>query len=379
MQGAGAQNGFVSSDFESQPRRILFHSVPAASALALFLAAGAWLSHSAPAAIPATDALLANGRLRITPDFAQAPNLASAPAAANPFGSVLVDLRGGAHPDADSLALNEPPELAPEPAPSLPAPAAFEPPAAQAAAAPEAPEEPSRFGENIPLPPRKPAGLAALSAPPVRPLARQSGATTVAAAPSDNRSFLERFFGGAQQAEAPPPPAAPPRVALAYANPDAGGLLSGVRGVLNGVGSAPAPAQGAASAPPGGVDRQTAIYDISARTVYMPDGTRLEAHSGLGPKLDDPRYVHERMHGPTPPHLYALSPREALFHGVEALRLTPIGGGGIFGRAGLLAHTFMLGPNGDSNGCVSFRDYQAFLRAYKSGAVRRLLVVARMN
>ena len=29
-------------------------------------------------------------------------------------------------------------------------------------------------------------------------------------------------------------------------------------------------------------DSRTAIYDITARTVYMPDGRRLEAHSGLG-------------------------------------------------------------------------------------------------
>jgi hypothetical protein len=110
----------------------------------------------------------------------------------------------------------------------------------------------------------------------------------------------------------------------------------------------------------------------------MPDGTRLEAHSGLREYLDDPRYVHVRMRGPTPPSVYSLTPREALFHGVEALRLTPVGGAGVFGRAGLLAHTYMLGPNGDSNGCVSFRDYQAFLQAYKRGEVRRLVVVARM-
>ena len=48
-------------------------------------------------------------------------------------------------------------------------------------------------------------------------------------------------------------------------------------------------------------DRYTAVYDISARTVYLPDGTRSEAHSGYGNKLDDPRYVNERMVGPTPP------------------------------------------------------------------------------
>ena len=78
--------------------------------------------------------------------------------------------------------------------------------------------------------------------------------------------------------------------------------------------------------------------------VYLPDGTQLEAHSGLGSKMDDPRYSHVRMQGVTPPHIYELKPREALFHGVPALRLNPIGGEDkIFGRDGLLAHTYMLG------------------------------------
>jgi hypothetical protein len=36
----------------------------------------------------------------------------------------------------------------------------------------------------------------------------------------------------------------------------------------------------------------------------------------------------------------------------------------------------MLGPNGQSNGCVSFRDYAAFLRAYENGQIKRLAVVA---
>ena len=50
----------------------------------------------------------------------------------------------------------------------------------------------------------------------------------------------------------------------------------------------------------------------------------------------------------------------------------------IFGRSGLLAHTYMLGPNGDSNGCVSFKNYDAFLRAYQQGRVKRLAVVSRL-
>jgi hypothetical protein len=127
-------------------------------------------------------------------------------------------------------------------------------------------------------------------------------------------------------------------------------------------------------------DGMTAIYDITARTVHLPDGTRLEAHSGLGPKMDDPRHVNVRMHGATPPHVYDLIPREALFHGVEALRLIPVGGeGAIFGRTGLLTHTYLLGPRGDSNGCISFKDYEAFLRAYKNGKVKRMVVVASID
>jgi len=127
-------------------------------------------------------------------------------------------------------------------------------------------------------------------------------------------------------------------------------------------------------------DRQTAVYDIAAAMVYLPDGTRLEAHSGLGSKMDDIRYSHVRMQGVTPPHIYELKPREALFHGVPALRLTPIGGEDkIYGRDGLLAHTYMLGPSGQSNGCVSFKDYYAFLDAYKSKGIRRLAVLAKVQ
>ena len=127
-------------------------------------------------------------------------------------------------------------------------------------------------------------------------------------------------------------------------------------------------------------DKQTAVYDIAAKMVYLPDGTKLEAHSGLGSKLDDVRYAHVRMQGVTPPHIYELKPREALFHGVPALRLTPIGGEDkIFGRDGLLAHTYMLGGTGQSNGCVSFRDYYAFLDAYRNKGIRRLAVLAKVQ
>ncbi len=80
-----------------------------------------------------------------------------------------------------------------------------------------------------------------------------------------------------------------------------------------------------------------------------------------------------------PPDVYELALREQLFHGVQALRLKPVGGGNVFGRAGFLAHTYMLGPNGDSNGCVVFKNYEAFLQAFQNGEVKRLVVVAHLD
>jgi hypothetical protein len=125
--------------------------------------------------------------------------------------------------------------------------------------------------------------------------------------------------------------------------------------------------------------RRTAIYDITAKTVYMPNGERLEAHSGLGEMMDDPQYKHVRMRGVTPPNTYTLSLRESLFHGVQAIRLNPTDEKAMFGRAGILAHSYLLGPNGQSNGCISFRDYQKFLNAYLRGEVDRIVVVVRLD
>ena len=123
----------------------------------------------------------------------------------------------------------------------------------------------------------------------------------------------------------------------------------------------------------------TAIYDISARTVYMPNGERLEAHSGLGEHMDDIRAVHLRKLGPTPPNAYDLRMRESLFHGVQAIRLIPVDGAKMHGRDGILAHPFMLRANGESNGCVSFKDYPAFLKAFQRGEVTRMVVVDQLE
>lgn len=195
----------------------------------------------------------------------------------------------------------------------------------------------------------------------VRDMAQRAKAAVMSIASNDKQSIIEKLWGT-------PKPASHGSL-LSFASADAS--------VTGSLGPTLNPAL--AGAQPR-YDRQTAVYDITARAVYLPDGTKLEAHSGLGSKLDDPKYAHVRMHGVTPPHVYDLTPREALFHGVPALRLTPVGGeDAIYGRSGLLAHTYMLGPNGDSNGCVSFKDYYAFLNAYREKGIKRLAVVARVD
>jgi Tlde1 domain len=120
---------------------------------------------------------------------------------------------------------------------------------------------------------------------------------------------------------------------------------------------------------------RTAIYDIAAHVVYLPDGQRLEAHSGLGRAMDEPRFFTMKNRGPTPPNVYDLALRKQRFHGVQAIRLIPADEGRMFGRDAILAHSYMLGRNGQSNGCVVFRNYPAFLNAYLRGEIDRLVVV----
>lgn len=157
---------------------------------------------------------------------------------------------------------------------------------------------------------------------------------------------------------------------LAYAKPDvpAGGLGQAFKNLFGG------PRGGS------GAGNGVAVYDISAGTVYMPDGSRLEAHSGKGAMADQPRYADQKNRGPTPPNTYNLSLRESRFHGVEALRLTPVDGRNKYNRDGLLAHTYLLrGRYAQSSGCVAFKDYARFLAAFKKGKVTRLVVVPRLN
>ncbi len=301
----------------------------------------------------------------LDPGFARGPaplTLADSAPLASRFAAAPAGAIEAARPGpASGAAATAAPEIAMiVPLPGMHDEAPVPPPAAAVAAAAAA-VEPKPQVETVPLPTPRPA--LPWAAPEQyrqgrRAVARNTDTAptpaapgpVAAAAPSDNRGFLEKFFGAFR----------PSGSALGYASPEDG--LFGRAGLPGG----PATQR----------DHYTAVYDISAHTVYMPDGSRLEAHSGLGGMMDDPRHVTARNTGPTPPHLYDLTLRETLFHGVQALRLNPVGGGGVYGRSGLLAHTYMLGANGQSNGCVSFRDYQAFLRAYQNGQIRKLVVVA---
>ncbi|MCJ2073340.1 DUF2778 domain-containing protein [Methylobacterium sp. J-030] len=215
----------------------------------------------------------------------------------------------------------------------------------------------------VPLPMARPPELrrppaVATTAPPARVAARALPRTrdVFRAAMAEEPSFFEKLFGVGAAA-----PRQEPRQALAYASPD----------------TLPQEAPRARISPEPDSVAGTAVYDITARTVTLPSGEVLEAHSGLGEAMDNPRFVHLRMRGSTPPGTYMLTERERLFHGVRAIRLTPVAGSGsIHGRDGLLAHTYMLRQPGASNGCVSFRDYNRFLQAFLRGEVRRLVVVA---
>ncbi|CTQ55723.1 hypothetical protein LP7551_04269 [Roseibium album] len=125
--------------------------------------------------------------------------------------------------------------------------------------------------------------------------------------------------------------------------------------------------------------RGIAVYDISAAVVHMPDGTKLEAHSGIGHRKDNPKHAYVRNLGPTPPNIYKLRMRERLFHGVEAIRMLPHDRAAMKGRDGMLAHTPLLRRSNGSHGCVAFKHYAKFLKAFKAGKVKTMIVVPSMD
>jgi len=345
LREIGAPHRFISS---APHRLFLSLTVPGACALALSFLAGAYM-------------LQANGGTIISiADVDESPASKSASSIAlDSHGAVLVDLRSRAAPV--SLAESFPSEWGVRSLPLAPV--------ATQQAENARPTQSAMVAEQdqgaAPLPPPRPAEFASsasrsASRAALRQLAERKPVSAPAPAAPANRSFFEQFFGVTQASN----PQASRSSALAYAAPESG-VLDTARKML--------------SDPLVRYDRYTAVYEIATHTVHLPNGTKLEAHSGLGSRIDDPRYVHESMRGATPPNVYELTLREKLFHGVQALRLAPVGDGNVYGRAGLLAHSYMLGPRGDSNGCVVFKNYGAFLQAFQNGEVKRLAVVARLD
>lgn len=155
---------------------------------------------------------------------------------------------------------------------------------------------------------------------------------------------------------------------LAYAKPDNPITTDdGAGGIFKRKNSLPGPGS------------RIAVYVIEDAVVHMPNGEKLRAHSGRGNMRDNPKYVHVKNMGPTPPNVYKLRMREARFHGVEAIRMNPVGDAKMYNRDGFLTHTFLLRRRGDSSGCVVFEDYNRFLNAYKRGHVQTLIVVPSMR
>jgi hypothetical protein len=379
MLGIDATFDDVMPDQGREARQALMRIVPGAAAIVLAGCIGVWVLHARQTAAP-------------EPIVARPAVAPAAEVASKPFGDIIVDPSFVAElkpaspaDDASQLASLEAVPLTPF---ATPQPETASPPASTAIPLPEnIPLPPKRdvpqIADEAPLPPARPAEFGSTAAPDNH-VAEQNRRPAGPPAPVDNRNIFQKLLGLGQPSAPTVAGKAPesrvasiaPESHVASGAPETHATFTAPEGRVTGrplFGFFGPPV-----APVAGYDRYTAVYDISARTVYLPDGTRLEAHSGLGDALDDPRYVSERMRGPTPPNVYELEPREASFHGVQALRLIPVGDNTLYGRAGLLAHSYMLGPNGDSNGCVSFRDYDAFLRAYQSGQVKKLVVVSRL-
>jgi hypothetical protein len=131
-------------------------------------------------------------------------------------------------------------------------------------AAPEValpPQAPTRVAKAVPLPASRPADFKFAQTSRVKPghseMVERAKNAALAAMAAKTPSLFDRLFGKKPE----------PGPVLAYAGSD-GGVMS----------------DGTAKTPAGTSedDKLTAIYDITARTVYMPDGSKLEAHSGLG-------------------------------------------------------------------------------------------------
>src|SRR5208282_3929844 len=221
MQGIDATFDEVSFDRERNTLNVLGQIVLGAVALASIGCVAAYVMHNRPPA---------------RPDVSMARPAAAPPAevASNPFGEMIIE--PGWLPKTASRKR----DLSPEPGPDALPPTASASisqseniPLPSLEAFPTAPSAPSVMSaqpENVPLPPERDVARVEDSAPLPPPRPAEFGPPAPPAA--DRRVGIKSFFG------------------------------------FGGFGAAALSSV---------YDRSTGIYDISARTVYLPDGTMLEA------------------------------------------------------------------------------------------------------
>src|SRR3954454_22773685 len=108
-----------------------------------------------------------------------------------------------------------------------------------------------RAADSVPLPPPRPSTLQSLAS---REIAKAKAAI-LAVTTSEKPTIFEKLYGKPQAKGS----------LLAFASADFGDV------------NIPNPAKASAMGNAAPYDRSTAVYDISARAVYLPDGTKLEA------------------------------------------------------------------------------------------------------
>ena len=338
--------GFIAFDRRRLSGRICtsLENALGAAALVSSLLFGVWMLQAGPAAVP---------------EAGKAPAGASpGKIVANPFGALLTDFQRRSHV-ATQASRDESVSLKPALEPMEPT-AAGEPVDRKLTSS-----SISQSVTNAPVPPRRPAELrlSAIQTAPQAALRRPVAANTtsaVAPAVSDNRSLIEKMF---DQRPASGPQASGP--ALAYAVPE-GGVTGIARSVISGGQS--------------GYNRRTAIYDISAHTVYLPNGAT--AGGAFGSRRRDRTIRASCMKecaGRRHQMFTSLLRANSFFMGFKRCVSNP-SARAIFSDAPDFWRILICScANGASNGCVSFKNYDAFLQAYQNGEIKHLAVVAHLD
>ena len=377
MQGTEATFDDLSFEGGDSPRRVLQKVLPGVAAVALAGAVGVWALHWRESG---------RSRRRLLPAGRQSAGDA---AVSKPFGDIVIDAdllaelkrAAPAAPSQQvaSLETAPPASFAPIPLPSLEAfpPAPPTPPAESAPAAADARWCPKSARRN---------------ASPCRRLVRRSSARPRSPAPPE-RHAPDRC-GCRSPRRAGSTIATSSRNCSGWAHPSSPVVASASAGAAPRAGRLRAPQRSPAlprrrkiaaalgRGPLFSASRRRSEVRprFPAMTAIPPSMTSPPASSICrtehgskpirvsGEALDNPRYVSRARGWPDAAACLRADVAGRSFHGVQALRLNPVGEGGIYGRAGLLAHPFMLGPNGDSNGCVSVKDYDAFLRGLSERA-----------